>query len=85
LAIVLATGTACFAQYGGGLFQRGEVSEDTYFSYYYGYNDTRTENGLINLPGSHGGTDDAQAPLGSGILLLTGMGAAYLVSKKKKD
>ena len=36
------------------------------------------------LPG-HGGNDNADAPLGSGIALLTALGAAYLVGKKRRE
>ena len=35
------------------------------------------------LPGDHGGTGDVDAPLGSGALLLIGLGAAYAVRKRK--
>lgn len=38
--------------------------------------------GTPGLPG-HGGTGDSDAPLGSGALLLIGLGAAYAVRKKK--
>jgi hypothetical protein len=42
--------------------------------------------GLV-LPGSHGNDGDASAdaPLGSGIAVLMGLGAAYLVGKKRKE
>ena len=49
---------------------------------------TRSEDntGLV-LPGSHGSDSDtsADAPLGSGIAVLMGLGAAYLVGKKRKE
>ena len=41
--------------------------------------------GLLELPSTHGTDQDSNAPLGSGILLLAGMGAAYLLKNKKKD
>ena len=34
---------------------------------------------------NYGQTEDHGAPLGSGILLLAGMGAAYLLKNKKND
>ena len=38
------------------------------------------------LPGSHNSNDDADAePLTDGVLLLAGLGAAYLIGKRKKD
>ena len=42
--------------------------------------------GLV-LPDSHGGTGDtsADAPLGSGIAVLMGLGAAYLINRKRKE
>jgi len=80
LAIVLGMTFAGMAQQqGGGLFERGAVLEEAYNDYNY-----REGSGLI-LPGTHGGNDDADAPLGSGLLLLAGMGAAYLLKNKKKD
>ena len=74
LAIVLGLGVASFAQ--GGLFQRGATDE---------YNNYR-ENGVFTpgLPG-HGETGDQDAPLGSGVVALIGLGAAYLVGKKRNE
>ena len=48
------------------------------------YNGTR-DGSLINLPGTHGAEDDQQGPLGSGIAVLTALGAAYLVGKRRKE
>ena len=39
----------------------------------------------LSLPGAHGGTDDIDAPLGSGIVLLAGLGAAYAFAKRRKE
>lgn len=39
----------------------------------------------IALPEYHGLTSDYGAPLGSGIAVLMGLGAAYLVAKKRKE
>ncbi len=81
IAIVLGLSMSSFAQWGGGLFQRGAVSDE----YYYGaYQDRTDPESLLNLPGQHGTTDDVQAPLGSGALLLIGLGAAYAMKKRKK-
>ena len=79
IAIVLGI-TFCASAQNGGLFgmgpQRGEDSYDYY--------NREGEGGLIglNLPSSHGETNDQGAPLGSGTLLLIGLGTAYLVGKK---
>ncbi|MBP5572763.1 MAG: hypothetical protein J6X40_01185 [Bacteroidales bacterium] len=40
--------------------------------------------GFPGLPG-HGETDNQDAPLGGGALLLISFGAAYALSKKNKD
>jgi hypothetical protein len=80
LAIVLGMGAMAFAQdvevyEEAGLFGKGAKMFQN-----------RSGESLL-LPDEHGSDDDANAdaPLGSGILLLTGMGAAYLLSNKKKD
>ena len=83
LAIVLGMTLGVSAQWGGGLFQRGAVSDEEFYGAGYDYQ-TRTD-GLLDLPSSHGNTDDVQAPLDTGALLLIGLGAAYLVGKKRKE
>ena len=79
LAIVLGLGMTTFAD-GGGLFQRGNTSEQekAYFK------NGERGGGFPGLPG-HGETDDVDAPLGTGIVLLAGLGAAYLVGKKRRE
>ena len=44
---------------------------------------SNTRNGGLVLPGSHGQTDDSSAPLGSGIAVLMGLGAAYTLKKRR--
>ena len=71
LAIVLCLGMASFAQ--SGLFGRGAADR---------------EDGLTmpSLPG-HGSTNNESAselPLGTGALMLIGLGAAYAMTKKNK-
>jgi len=85
LAIVLGFGLTSFAgPNGGGLFQRGVSDEEYYGSAY--YSQYRDGQGALMpvLPG-HGETGNADAPLGTGIALLTALGAAYLVGKKHKE
>jgi hypothetical protein len=42
------------------------------------------ENGFgLPLPGEHGWTNDVETPLGSGLLVLTALGGAYLLRKRK--
>ena len=87
-AIILGFAMGSFAQNqqdNGGLFQRGPVydgmSRDggTYSLCLPGHNFTTHWNG-----GSQGHDDDL-LPLGSGTLLLIGFGAAYALSKRKKE
>ena len=40
---------------------------------------------LPGLPGMHGETGDVTAPLGSGLLVLTALGGAYAVARRKRE
>lgn len=40
---------------------------------------------LPGLPFEHGGLGDVPAPLGSGLLILSALGAGYAIKKKKKQ
>ena len=74
IAIVLGLAIGAMAQ-GGGLFERGEMIESE-------------SNGSATpmLPLNHGSDKDHDAaPLGSGVVLLAGLGAAYLVGKKRRE
>jgi len=68
-----------------GLFRRGSTFENmsrdggTFSLCFPGHNFTTNWNG-----GSQG-HDDELLPLGSGVLLLVGFGAAYAMSKRKKE
>ena len=83
IAVVLGLSLTTFANTNdGGLFQRG-ASEPTYGLY------GDREVGMIptpSLPSDFGlnGNQDA-APLGSGIAVLLGLGAAYMVGKKRRE
>lgn len=78
LSLVLGLSVAASAQDGGGLFRRGSANE--------------TEQGGFAKPGGtitpgmpdHGLDGNQPAPLGSGALLLIGLGAAYALGKKNK-
>jgi len=75
-AIVLGISLCAFSQ-NGGLFGMGPTrGEESYNS--------RETGSLLNLPNNHGETNDVQAPLGSGVLLFIGFGAAYALKKRKK-
>ena len=77
IAVVLGLGLTTFANNDGGLFQRG-ASEPTYGLY------RDREERLLVVPG-HGETNNMNAPLGSGVAVLLGLGAAYMVAKKRKE
>ena len=77
LAIVLGISMTTFAD-GGGLFQRGNFSDEQNTVY------GNRGDGTPGLPG-HGGTGNADAPLGTGIAVLTAFGAAYLIGKRRNE
>jgi len=83
-AIVLGFGLTTFAgPNGGGLFQRGVSDEEFYGASY--YSQYREGQGMMPVLPDHGGSDNADAPLGTGIALLAGLGAAYLIGKKRRE
>ncbi len=82
IAIVLSLGTMTFAQdvevyEERGLFGMGKES---------GIFGAKAGEDALLLP-DHGMTEDqdADSPLGTGIALLTALGAAYLVGKRRKE
>jgi hypothetical protein len=81
LAILLGLGMAAFANPdGGGLFQRGAVSDEVF----YGSGFRNNERPI--LPYHELNTNQpATTPLGSGVVALLGLGTAYLVGKKRKE
>ena len=80
LAVVLGLGLTTFANNDGGLFQRG-ASDPTSV-----YGTREGEGGVFgpNLP-VHAANGDGDAPLGSGVAVLLGLGAAYMVAKKRRE
>ena len=81
IAVVLGLSLTTFANNDGGLFQRG-ATETT--------NGVYGDRGGVMTPGlpgggEHGLTDNGDAPLGSGVAVLLGLGAAYMVAKKRKE
>ena len=73
--IILGLAIGAMAQ-GGGLFQRGELGEM--------YESITRESESPMLP-NHGLPDDQTAPVGTGIAVLTALGAAYALGKKRKE
>jgi len=84
IVIILGLGLTSFAApNGGGLFQRGVSDEQYYGSAYYSqYRDN--QGGMMPVLPSHGETGNQDAPLGTGIAVLTTLGVAYLVGKRRK-
>ena len=78
-AIVLGLGMTSFADPNGGLFQRGNTPENP--------ENINRDGGIVTpgLPGQHGQSGNQDAPVGSGIAVLLGLGAAYLVGKKRRE
>ena len=87
IAIILGMATTTFAD-GGGLFNRGNNARNGASGYSYfstdGLSDIRTDEPTPLLP-MHGLDDNQDAPLGSGIVVLMSLGAAYMVAKKRRE
>ena len=85
LSLLLGLTMTTFAD--GGLFNRGNNARNGQSSGYIYFNAknslTRDEGDTPLLP-PHGSEDNNPAPLGSGIAMLVGLGAAYLVGKKRR-
>ena len=82
MAMILTMGLVASAQDGGGMLKRSQSYKET-------YRVTSREGGqgmmTPNLPAFGESNDQASGPLGSGIAVLVGLGAAYLVGKKRKE
>lgn len=87
IIIVLGINFSSFAQWGGGLFQRGAISDEEFYGAgYIDYNYLEKDPVTPVLPGipDHGFDTNQNAPLSGGVLLLIGFGAAYALKKKKE-
>ena len=84
-AIVLGLSLTTFAD-GGGMFNRAN-SNGSGTSVYQDRSYFSKADGDPVMPGLpvHGQADSQNAPLGSGIVLLTALGAAYAVAKKRNE
>lgn len=84
-AIILGISLTTFAD--GGLFQRGNnarLGQTSGYIYFNSEDPLRTDPTSPMLP-PHGSNDNEPAPLGSGIAVLLGLGAAYAVAKKRNE
>ncbi len=77
LTVAIVLGMTCMGMAQGGLFQKGASNDAN--------GPMRTEGPAISLPNEHGSSNDFDAPVGSGIAVLTVLGTAYAFSKKNKD
>ena len=79
IAVILLMGTTAFAQDGGGALKRSKEYRENYR--------ITTRNGGMMIPGlpEFESEYDQDAPLGSGVAVLLGLGAAYLVGKRRKE
>ena len=88
IAIILGMTMTTFAD--GGLFQRGYNAKNGFSGYSIYFNSKENEemlreNEIYPMLPAHGQTDDQNAPVGSGIAILMGLGAAYMVAKKRRE
>ena len=78
IAILLMVSTV-FAQQGGGALRRSKEYQETYRI------TSRNQPAIPVLPSEFGSNQDSNgAPLGGGVAVLLGLGAAYMVGKKRK-
>ena len=75
IAIILGMTMTTFAD-GGGLFNRGNNARNGASGYSYFSTD-----GISDIRAG----EDFNSPLGSGIVALMGLGAAYMVVKKRRE
>ena len=77
LALVLTIGLCANAQRGG---------RDNFFNDWDDLSNGLDRTGVMpGLPNEHGLNNDISAPLGSGLLVLTALGAGYAVARRKKE
>jgi hypothetical protein len=84
-AIILGISLTTFAD--GGLFNRGNNAKYGQANGYAFFNAKNTASEEVATPmlPPHGSDDNEPAPLGSGIAVLLGLGAAYAVAKKRNE
>jgi len=84
IAIILGLSMTSFAD--GGLFQRGNNGQNGQKSGFIFFdNNTRGEDVMPLLPPHDSAGDEPAVPVGSGIALLTALGAGYVVAKRRRE
>ena len=85
-AIILGISLTTFAD--GGLFNRGnnaKYGQTSGYTLFTSATDQRDGEVATPMLPPHGSDDNEPAPLGSGIAVLLGLGAAYAVAKKRNE
>ena len=85
-AIILGISLTTVAD--GRLFQRSDNAKNGFSCYnYFGATEMGERTTAPLMPGlpAHGENTNQPAPVGSGIAVLLGLGAAYMVAKKRKE
>ena len=82
-AIILGLATSGFAD-GGGLFRRGNDKGNSPDAGYAFTNGAKNGTATPMLP-NHNESGNQPAPLGSGLAVLLGLGAAYAFAKKREE
>lgn len=72
ISMIMCLGSMSFAQ------------KDGFFNNWEDFDNREEQDFYPVLPISHGLTDDYDAPLTDGLLILSALGAGYLISKKRK-
>ena len=86
IAILLGITMTSFAD--GGLFNRGNNAKNGFSGYtYFNTSEMGIRENDANMPllPNHGENTNQPAPVGSGIAVLMGLGAAYIVAKKRRE
>ena len=84
IAIILGLSMTSFAD--GGLFHRGNNSQYGQNSGYIFFNNDKASGEVTPLlPPHNSGDDESAVPVGSGIVLLTALGAGYVMAKRRKE
>ena len=83
IAIVLGLSMTSFAQ--GGLFHRGANADGTPAEVSLTGDVTKGPGDNTPMLPIHNQNDNEPAPLGSGIVLLTALGAGYVVAKRRRE
>ena len=81
LAIVLTMSLGASAQYFNG-------GKDGFFNDWEDVDNGLDRTGAVEMPAlpyQHGDDQDQEAPLGSGLVILTALGAGYAVARRRKE